>query len=79
MAKKPEQDPSVTSLNRVEKAREFYDFATQPLADHITRADRQSAWGQLWLIKQKAKYSWQNLGFTNKEAERIKTNKPDWV
>ena len=75
----PELDASVTTANRVEKAREFYNFATQPPADNITRADRQSAWGQLWLIKKRAKYSWENLGFNSREAERIKLNKPDWV
>lgn len=79
MAKQPELDKSVTTLNRVEKAREFYDFATQPQADNVTRADRGSAWGQLWLIKKRAKYSWKNLGFTPREEERIKLNKPDWV
>ncbi len=79
MAKEPEQDASVTTLNRVEKAREFYDFATQPAADNVTRADRGSAWSQLWIIKRKAKYSWENLGFNARETERIKLNKPDWV
>lgn len=79
MAKEPEQDPTVTALNRVEKAREFFDFATQPPADHILKSDRASAWGQLWLIKKRAKYSWANLGFSGREEERIKLNKPDWV
>lgn len=78
MAKEPDQDPTVTPLNRVVKAREFYNLATQP-SDVMTRADRQSAWGQLWLIKKRAKYSWANLGFSDREAERIKLNKPDWV
>lgn len=75
----PELDESVTPANRVEKAREYYELATQPPADNIKRSDRSSWWGQLWLIKQKAKYSWANLGFTDKEAARIKLNKPDWV
>jgi hypothetical protein len=76
---KPELDPTVTKANRVERAREFYDFATQPLDAPITRADRQQAWGQLWLIKKQAKYGWDRLGFNPQETDRIKTNKPDWV
>lgn len=75
----PEQDESVTALNRVEKAREFFEFATQPPNDTVLRRDRTQAWGQLWLIKQKAKYGWDKLGFTDAEARRIKLNKPDWV
>lgn len=79
MAKQPDLDESVTALNRVEKAREFYELATQPPSDNITRADRSSWWGQIWLIKKKAKYSWANLGFNARETERIKLNRPDWV
>jgi hypothetical protein len=75
----PELDASVTTKNRVEKAREFYDFATLPPIDTIRRADRQSAWTQLWLIKQQAKYGWDRLGFDSREAARIKLNKPNWV
>jgi hypothetical protein len=73
---KPVADPTVTADNRVEKSRQFYNEATD-----INRPsrERQSSWGQLWLLKQKAKYGWDKLGFTDKEAARIKTNKPDWV
>lgn len=77
MAKKPEADPSVNATNRVEKARQFYTEATD--TENRSRADRDSSWGQLWLLKQKAKYGWDKLGFTDREAQRIKTNKPDWV
>jgi hypothetical protein len=76
MASKPELDPSVTPANRVEKARQFFDEA---INYERTPADRKSSWGQLWLLKLKAKYGWDKLGFSDKEAERIKTNKPDWV
>lgn len=73
---KPTLDPTVTPANRVEKARQFFDEATDI---NRAKADRNSSWGQLWLLKQKAKYGWDKLGFNNKEAERIKLNKPDWV
>lgn len=79
MAKEPELDASVTPKNRVEKAREYFDLATQPPADNILKSDRVSWWGQLWLIKKRAKYGWDRLGFTAREIERIKLNKPDWV
>lgn len=72
----PVLDPSVTPTNRVEKARQFYNEATDI---NRSRGDRQSSWGQLWLLKKKAKYHWKNLGFIDKEIERIKLNKPDWV
>lgn len=72
----PELDPSVTPANRVEKARQFFEAATDM---EKTKGDRESNWGQLWLLKLKAKYGWDKLGFTDREAERIKTNKPDWV
>lgn len=76
MAKEPELDPTVTADNRVEKAREFYGQATNY---DLEPRDRKSAWGQLWLLKKRAKYGWERLGFTSKEEERIKLNKPDWV
>lgn len=72
-----ELDPSVTPANRVDKARQYYEEATD--AVNRTAADRRSSWVQLWLIKLKAKYSWENLGFNKKEIERIKTNRPDSV
>lgn len=78
MAKAPEQDASVTTANRVEKARQFYNEATAE-AGARTKADRASSWGQLWLIKKRAKYGWDRLGFTPREVERIRINKPDWV
>jgi hypothetical protein len=63
MAEQPEEFAS-DPKDRVTQAREFFEARR---------------WGQLWLLKKKAKYGWDKLGFTNKEAERIKLNKPDWV
>lgn len=51
-------------------------------ADRITQARElfeARRWGSLWQLKQKARYGWDKLGFTEREAERIKLNKPDWV
>jgi hypothetical protein len=73
---KPDPDLSVTPANRVEKARQFYTEATDPDRE---KTSRQSSWGQLWILKQKAKYGWDKLGFDSREIERIKLNKPDWV
>lgn len=76
MANKPTLDPTVTTANRVEKARQFFNEATDP---ERPKPERNSSWGQLWLLKLKAKYGWDSLGFSAKEAERIKLNRPDWV
>ncbi len=51
-------------------------------ATRVTNARKffeERRWRELWQLKQQAKYSWENLGFTSKEAERIKINKPDWL
>lgn len=56
--------------NRVEIARELFTKAT---------SGDKASWGHLWLHKKRAKQNWEKLGFTQKEAERIETNKPDWV
>lgn len=51
-------------------------------ADRVTRAREffeQRRWRELWQLKQQAKYSWAKLGFTSREADRIKLNKPDWL
>lgn len=57
------------------------DTAEQ-LATRITDARKffdERRWRELWQLKMKAKYGWDKLGFTSKEAERIKINKPDWL
>lgn len=56
--------PPAETKTRVELAREYYE---------------QGRWTSLWTLKKKAKYSWQELGFTDKEATRIKLKKPDFI
>jgi len=73
---KPEQLEKIDDSNRVEKARQYYDEAVDY---ERPKSSRESSWGQLWLLKQKAKYGWDKLGFNGRETERIKLNKPDWV
>jgi hypothetical protein len=55
---------------RAKVARQLFD---QAIAGDRTR------WGSLWRHQKECKKSWPVLGFTAKEIERIKTNKPDWV
>lgn len=74
---KPEMLEKIDDTNRVEKARQYYEEAID--YDNRGKTLRTSSWGQLWLLKQKAKYGWDKLGFSPREIERIKTNKPDWV
>jgi len=42
-------------------------------------AGSKTRWGSLWRHQKECKKSWKVLGFSDKEIERIKTNKPDWV
>lgn len=56
--------------------------AEQEAATRLTNARKyfdERQWRELWQLKQQAKYGWDKLGFTDKEAERIKINKPDWL
>lgn len=39
----------------------------------------KSRWGTLWQHKKTSKKSWETLGFTTKEVDRIVLNKPDWI
>lgn len=55
--------------NRVEIARELYQRALND----------KTQWAALWLHKRKAKYSWDNLGFTKDEEKKIVANKPDHI
>lgn len=55
---------------RAEVARQLFDKAA---------GGDKASWGHLWLHRKECKKSWEILGFTPKEIERIKTNKPDWV
>lgn len=74
--------PTAKELNmtgtRAEVARQLFDQATGTGSAEGKPADR-SRWGTLWRHQKECKKSWAILGFTPKEIERIKTNKPDWV
>ncbi|WP_290870374.1 hypothetical protein [Aquabacterium sp.] len=56
--------------SRAEVARQLFTKAA---------AGDKPSWGHLWLHRKACKKGWDVLGFTPKEIERIKTNKPDWV
>lgn len=47
--------------------------------DRARKYFKARRWGDLWILKQQAKYGWDKLGFSKVEAERIRLNKPDWV
>ncbi len=64
------KEPPKMEGTRAEVARKLFDQAA---------GGAKQAWGHLWMHKKKAKKSWTDLGFSKKEEERIKTNKPDWV
>lgn len=66
----PTKEVPKMSGTRAEVARKLFDEAV---------AGDKSRWGSLWLHQKQAKKSWAILGFTPKEVERIKTNKPDHV
>lgn len=65
----------VASKERQEEARKLFEQATGAGGNPPDR----SRWGSLWRFQKEAKKGWQVLGFTPREIERIKTNKPDWV
>lgn len=64
------KNPEVASEERRQTARTYFEQATS--------GDR-SRWGTLWQFKKDTKKGWDVLGFTKREVERIKVNKPDWV
>ncbi len=68
--KKEEPMPVTLTGTRAEVARILFE---QAIAGDKTR------WGTLWRHQKDAKKSWTILGFTDKEIERIKTNKPDYI
>jgi len=63
---------------RAEVARTLYDQATGTGSAEGSTPDK-TRWGSLWRHQKECKKSWSTLGFSDKEIERIKTNKPDWV
>lgn len=60
----------LTSKVRVEEARMLFDQAC---------AGDRTRWGSLWLFQKNCKKGWDKLGFTPREIERIKINKPDYI
>lgn len=64
------KEPEKMAGTRAEVARKLFDEAA---------AGDKSRWGSLWRHQKECKKSWSVLGFTAKEIERIKTNKPDWI
>jgi hypothetical protein len=71
-------DEELASQARRDKARSYFDRATSsdPAILPITKRE---AWADLWRFKKTCKKSWEALGFTSREIERAKTNKPDWI
>lgn len=61
--------PTLTGT-RAEVARTLFEQAV---------AGDKSRWGTLWRHQKDCKKSWQILGFTDREIERIKVNKPDHI
>lgn len=70
--------PETASAERQAEARMLFEQATGTGASAGSPPDR-SRWGSLWRFQKEAKKGWNVLGFTPREIERIKTNKPDWV
>ena len=71
-------DSEVASQERQAEARKLFEQATGTGSAQGTPPDR-SRWGSLWRFQKETKKGWQVLGFTPREVERIKLNKPDWV
>ena len=69
-ASEPEKKEPKMEGTRAEVARQLFDQAA---------AGDKTRWGSLWRHQKECKKSWKVLGFSDKEIERIKTNKPDWV
>lgn len=65
----------MASAERQQEARTLFDRATGADGNPPDR----SRWGTLWLKQKEWKKGWKVLGFTPREIERIKLNKPDWV
>lgn len=65
----------LASEERRTKARLYFNQAT---GQEGYTADR-TRWGTLWQFQKTCKKGWDKLGFTAREIERIKLNKPDWI
>lgn len=68
----------VASEERKAEARMLFEQATGTGAAEGKAPDR-SRWGTLWRFQKDAKKGWNILGFTPREIERIKLNKPDHI
>lgn len=71
------EEPKMTGT-RAEVARILFDQATGTGSAEGKTPDR-SRWGALWQHRKECKKGWDLLGFTPKEIERIKLNKPDHI
>lgn len=69
-------DEELASEARRQTARAAYDKATN--ADNIP-AVRRDGWRELWQFQKTCKKGWDKLGFSTREIDRIKLNKPDWL
>lgn len=69
-------DIELTSEARIQKARELFGKGTNY---ELPKPQRNEAWGELWMNMKTWKRNWASLGFSNREIERIKLNKPDWI
>lgn len=70
------EEIELTSEARITKARELFDKGTNY---ELPKNTRSEAWGELWMNMKTWKRNWASLGFTSREIERIKLNKPDWI
>lgn len=82
----PEKDPAVNAAtgdqisdNIPGDGQDVISMNDQTRVDRARYFFENRRWGDLWQLKQHAKYGWDKLGFTSKEADRIKINKPDWI
>ncbi len=58
------QEIELASQQRQETARQHFD---------------ERRWTALWQFQKTCKKGWDKLGFTSREIERIKINKPDFI
>lgn len=78
MAELNKKDEPKMTGTRAEVARALFDQATGT-GSAAGKAPDKSRWGSLWQHRKECKKGWDLLGFTPKEIERIKTNKPDHI
>lgn len=74
----PKKEKPKMTGTRAEVARQLFERATAT-GEFAGKPVEKQAWGHLWLHRKECKKGWDLLGFTPKEIERIKANKPDHV